>query len=60
MAQQNWMVYLTGEIHSDWRERISDVSQSAGLPVEFVSPVTDHAASDDCGVNILGEEDNSL
>ena len=58
MAQQNWTVYLSGEIHSDWRERISDGSQSAGLPVEFVSPVTDHASSDDCGVNILGEEDN--
>ena len=60
MAQQNWTVYLSGEIHSDWRERISDGSQSAGLPVEFVSPVTDHASSDDCGVNILGEEDNSF
>ena len=58
MAQQNWTVYLSGEIHSDWRERISDGSQRAGLPVEFVSPVTDHASSDDCGVNILGEEDN--
>jgi YtoQ family protein len=60
MAQQNWTVYLSGEIHSDWRERISDGSQSAGLPVEFVSPVTDHASSDDCGVNILGEEENSF
>ena len=58
MAQQNWTVYLSGEIHSDWRERISDGSQSAGLPVDFVSPVTDHASSDDCGVKILGEEGN--
>ena len=60
MAQQNWTVYLSGEIHTDWRERISDGSQDAGLPVEFVSPVTDHASSDDCGVNILGEEESSF
>ena len=60
MAQQNWTVYLSGEIHTDWRERIRDGSQDAGLPVEFVSPVTDHASSDDCGVNILGEEESSF
>lgn len=60
MTQQNWTIYLSGEIHTDWRERISDGSKSAGLPVEFVSPVTDHASSDDCGVNILGEEENSF
>ena len=47
-------VYLSGEIHSDWREQIIDGSK--GLDVTFNSPVTDHAASDDCGVAILGEE----
>ena len=60
MAQQNWTVYLSGEIHSDWRERISEGSKGAGLPIDFVSPVTDHESSDDCGVNILGGEDNSF
>lgn len=47
-------VYLSGEIHTDWREQI--VEGAAGLDVVFSSPVTDHAASDDCGVAILGAE----
>lgn len=47
-------VYLSGEIHTDWREQI--IKGSAGLDVIFSSPVTDHAASDDCGVAILGSE----
>jgi YtoQ family protein len=46
-------VYLSGEIHSDWRERI--VRGAEGLDVRFTSPVTDHSASDDCGAAILGE-----
>ena len=49
-------VYLSGEIHTDWREQI--ISGAKGLDVQFNSPVTDHAASDDCGVAILGEEPN--
>lgn len=49
-------VYLSGEIHTDWREQIVEGAQ--GLDVVFDSPVTDHAASDDCGVAILGAEDN--
>ncbi len=48
-------VYLSGEIHTDWREQI--ISASEGLDVSFNSPVTDHGASDDCGVEILGGED---
>ncbi len=48
------MVYLSGEIHTDWRDRI--VEGAAGLAVSFDGPVTDHAASDDCGVAILGLE----
>lgn len=51
-------VYLSGEIHTDWREQIVD--GSAGLDVSFNSPVTDHAASDDCGVAILGAEPNKF
>lgn len=49
-------VYLSGEIHTDWREQITQGAE--GLDVVFDSPVTDHAASDDCGVNILGAEPN--
>ena len=60
MSQQHWTVYLSGEIHTDWREEISVGTQAAGIPVSFVSPVTDHASSDDCGVNILGAENSSF
>ena len=48
-------VYLSGEIHTDWREQIEQGARDAGLPVRFTSPVTDHASSDDCGVAILGD-----
>jgi YtoQ family protein len=49
-------VYLSGEIHTDWREQIIDGASE--LDVSFNSPVTNHEASDDCGVNILGAEPN--
>lgn len=58
MSQQNWTVYLSGEIHTDWREQIQAGVDKGGLPVTLVAPVTDHGASDDCGANILGGEDN--
>ena len=51
-------VYLSGEIHTDWREEI--IKGAAGLPVSFSAPVTDHDASDDCGVAILGAEENKF
>ncbi|UWR19472.1 YtoQ family protein [Sulfitobacter pontiacus] len=51
-------VYLSGEIHTDWRDQIID--GAAGLDVVFTGPVTDHAASDDCGVAILGGEENKF
>ncbi len=60
MSQQHWTVYLSGEIHTDWREKISAGVEAAGLPISFVSPVTDHASSDDCGANILGSEPSSF
>lgn len=49
-------VYLSGEIHTDWREQIVSGAEKADLPVEFLAPVTDHDSSDDCGVAILGAE----
>jgi len=52
----HWSVYLSGEIHTDWRERIESAARALDLPLEFTAPVTDHASSDDCGVAILGEE----
>jgi len=47
-------VYLSGEIHTDWRDQIIDGAK--GLDVTFSAPVTDHDASDDCGVAIMGAE----
>jgi len=55
-----WTVYLSGEIHTDWRERIERGARDANLDVTFTSPVTDHAASDDCGVAILGDEEQAF
>ena len=52
----SWSVYLSGEIHSDWRDRIAAGVEAAGLRVELLAPVTDHGASDDVGVEILGPE----
>ncbi len=51
-------IYLSGEIHTDWRDQI--INGAKGLDVLFNSPVTDHAASDDCGVAILGSEPNKF
>lgn len=58
MSNTKWNVYLSGEIHTDWRERLVEAVERAGLPVAFSGPVTDHASSDDCGVAILGEEED--
>lgn len=59
-SKTQWNVYLSGEIHSDWRERIVAGADAAGLPVIFSAPVTDHASSDDCGVTILGDEERAF
>lgn len=53
-------VYLSGEIHTDWRDVIETGARAAGLDVDFSAPVTDHAASDDCGVAILGAEETGF
>ncbi|MDH3581979.1 MAG: YtoQ family protein [Hyphomicrobiales bacterium] len=55
-----WRVYLSGEIHTDWREQIEAGTKAAGLPVAFSAPVTNHGFSDDCGVAILGEEEKAF
>lgn len=44
-----WRVYLSGEIHTNWREQIIQGAEALGLPVEFSSAVTDHDASDGAG-----------
>lgn len=54
-----WNVYLSGEIHTDWREQIIAGCKEHGLAVRFTSAVTDHDASDAAG-DVLGDETNSF
>ncbi len=54
-----WIVYLSGEIHTDWRERLRAGVETAALPVTFTSAVTDHAASDAAG-DVLGAETDAF
>lgn len=51
-------VYLSGEIHTDWRDQI--IKAASDLDISFDGPVTDHEASDDCGVAILGAEEKKF
>ena len=53
----NWNVYLSGEIHTNWRDEIYKQTKNLGLEIIFSGPVTNHEDSDDCGVNILGKEE---
>ena len=57
---RNWNVYLAGEVHSDWRSEVVAAVREHDLPISFLAPVTDHSASDQCGVNILGPEDQGF
>jgi YtoQ family protein len=57
MNQAIWNIYLSGEIHTDWRQQIEAGVARAQLPVRLQTPVTDHAASDDCGTYIMGNEE---
>ena len=53
-------VYLSGEIHTDWRNEIIEKSKKLTLPIEFLSPVTNHELSDDVGIKILEKEDKKF
>ena len=55
----NWIVYLSGEIHSDWRQQIIDGSKIHNLPITFTSAVTNHEDSDSAG-DMLGAESASF
>lgn len=60
MNDKIWTVYLAGEIHTNWRKELQQLCESAGLPIRFYAPVTDHDASDHCGVRILGAEPSAF
>ena len=55
----HWTVYLSGEIHTDWRQRLKEGCEAHNLSIVFTSAVTNHEASDSAG-DILGKEDNSF
>ena len=55
----NWNIYLSGEIHTDWRQQIIDGCRQYDLPATFTSAVTNHAASDAAG-DVLGAENSSF
>lgn len=55
----NWNIYLSGEIHTDWRQRIKEGCEALNLSVIFTSAVTDHEASDAAG-DLLGVEENNF
>ena len=53
----NWNVYLSGEIHTNWRDEIFKETKELSLEINFLGPVTNHGSSDDCGAIILGQEE---
>lgn len=52
-----YTVYLSGEIHTDWRDKIRTAIEAKALPIELLTPNTDHESSDECGVAIMGGEE---
>ena len=55
----NWNVYLSGEIHTDWRQKIMQGAKDQGLDITFTSAVTEHEASDAAG-DVLGKNNNGF
>ena len=51
----HYTVYVSGEIHTDWREQIERGAQALDLPIDFTSAVTGHADSDAAG-DVLGAQ----
>jgi len=52
----SYTIYLSGEIHSDWREQIKQGITENQLDIEVLTPITDHDSSDNVGAKILGDE----
>ena len=55
-----WKLYLSGEIHTNWRDEIKALCDNKKLPVIVNSPNTIHDESDDCGIRILGAENDKF
>ena len=55
-----WNIYLSGEIHTEWRDEIKKKASKEKMNINFTEPVTNHEFSDDCGVVLTGPEDNKF
>lgn len=55
-----YTVYLSGEIHTDWRDKIKKAINQNGLPIDVLTPNTDHGSSDGCATDILGPEESNV
>ena len=51
------LVYLSGEVHTDWRDELEHSAREQSLSLHFAAPITEHASSDACGAETLGAED---
>lgn len=60
MEERLWNVYLSGEIHTDWRVEIHRGCEERRVPVRLTGPEPDHETRDNCGAKILGPENNSF
>ena len=56
----SYTIYLSGEIHSDWREQIIQGITNNNLDIEVLGPVLDHNRSDNIGAEILGPEEKNF
>jgi YtoQ family protein len=52
-------VYLAGQIHDDWRDRLRAEAKRREIDVEFVGPQDEHDLSDGIGEQILGEQESA-
>lgn len=50
----SWQVYLSGEIHTDWRAQIIAGAKALDLDITFTSANTHHESSDAAG-DVLGK-----
>ena len=53
-------VYLAGQIHDNWRDKVAQKAKEKNLPLTFVAPQTNHDRSDDIGEEILGKQPSNL
>ena len=56
----SYTIYLSGEIHTSWREHIKQGILENQLDIEVLSPISSHDSSDNVGSEILGAEQNNF